>query len=112
MKTPLRILCASLILLTAQIATAWQVASPDNITFHDFKLTGDLNSERAAFTLNAIVKVENPKGGSFDLISGKVALTEVPTHPRWKIRAEGDRYVLTFDRAGEYPIQIKFNALV
>ena len=30
----------------------------------------------AAFTLNATVKVENPKGGSLDLLSGPVALTE------------------------------------
>ncbi|HLX68677.1 MAG TPA: hypothetical protein VKV04_03525, partial [Verrucomicrobiae bacterium] len=114
MKTPLRILCATLILLIAQIASAWQVASPapDNITLRDFKLIGDLNSERAAFTLSTIVKVENPKGGSIDLISGKVALTAPPTHPHWKIRAEQDRYVLTFDRAGEYPVQLKFNALV
>lgn len=114
MKTPLRILCATLIVLTAHTAAAWQVASstPDNITLRDFKLIGDLNSQRAAFTLNAIVKVENPKGGSIDLFSGKVALTELPAHPHWKIRADSDRYVLTFDRPGEYPVQLKFNALV
>jgi hypothetical protein len=114
MKTLLRLICLSFICITAHVAAAWEVASPtqNSFTLHDFKLTGDLNSERATFTLSAIVKVENPKGGSIDLISGKVALTEVPAHPRWKIRAEGDRYVLTFDRAGEYPIQLKFNALV
>ena len=114
MKTPLPILCASLLLAAGCATNAWEVATPatDNITLHDFKLVGDLNSERAAFTLNAVVKVENPKGGSIDLIAGKVALTDPPTHPRWKIHAEQDRYVLTFDRAGEYPVQLKFNALV
>lgn len=114
MKAPLLLLCASLLACASCTTSAWQVASPnpDAISVRDFKLVGDLNSERAAFTLNTIVKVENPKGGSIDLISGKVALTELPAHPRWNIRAVDDRYVLTFDRAGEYPVQLKFNSLV
>ena len=112
MKTPLRVLCAVL-LLSCFGASARQVAvAPDSITVRDFKLVGDLNSERAAFTLNAIVKVENSKGGSLDLISGPVALTELGAHPRWKVSAEKNRYVLTFDRSGEFSIQLKFNAAV
>ena len=114
MKTPLRLLCASLLLFSGYAAKAWQVAAPapDSITLRDFKLIGDLNSERASFTLSAIVKVENSKGGSLDLLSGPVALTELGAHPRWKISAEQNRYVLMFDRSGEFPIQLKFNAAV
>jgi len=81
---------------------------PHHHTLRDFKLVGDLNSERAAFTLNAVVKVENSKGGSIELLSGPVALTELGAHPRWKIRAEQNRYVLSFNRSGEFPVQLKF----
>jgi hypothetical protein len=114
MKTPLPFLCVALVLFAAPAAKAWQIeaAGPDSITLHDFKLVGDLNSERAAFTLNAIVKVENSKGGTLELLSGPVALTEIGEHPRWKIQAEANRYVLTFDRRGEFPVQLKFNAAV
>ncbi len=114
MKTLLVLLCGSLLLFIGPAAKAWQVGTPvpEGITVHDFKLVGDLNSERAAFTLNAIVKVENSKGGSIELLSGPVALTELGAHPRWKIRAEQNRYVLTFDRGGEFPVELKFNATV
>src|SRR5579864_1941084 len=114
MKTPLRILCASLILLSAYAVCARDVAgsAQDSITLHNFKLVGDLNGERAAFTLSATVKVENSKGGTLDLLSGPVALTELGTHPRWKIRAEQNDYLLVFDRGGEFPVQLKFNAAV
>lgn len=113
MKTLLRILSASLVLLAGYAANAWEVGpTQDSITLHNFKLVGDLNSERAAFTLSAIVKVENSKGGSLDLLSGPVALTELGAHPRWKIRAEQNDYLLVFDRGGEFPVQLKFNAAV
>src|SRR3954469_21944908 len=114
MKTPLTMICASGLLFAVCAANAWQVATPaaDAITLRDFKLVGDLNKERATFTLSAIVKVENSKGGSLDLVSGPVALTELGAHPRWKIQAEQNRYVLVFDRSGEFPVQIKFNAAV
>ena len=118
MKTPLPFLCASWLLFAGCASKGWQAAapasasSPDAITLHDFKLVGDLNTERAAFTLSATARVENPKGGSLDLVSGRVALTELGAHPRWKIDAEQDGYVLTFDRGGEFPVQIKFNAAV
>ena len=51
MKTPLAFLCATLLLLASHAAPAWEVASgaPTAITLRDFKLIGDLNSERAAF---------------------------------------------------------------
>ena len=114
MKTPLLFLCAALLLFTNFAVKAGQAATPvvDAITLRDFRLVGDLNKERAAFTLSATVKVENRKGGSIDLISGPVALTELGAHPKWKIRAEQNRYVLVFDRSGEFPMQIKFNAAV
>ncbi len=114
MKIQLPLFCAVFIALAGCSTNAWEVAAPggDGITLSDFKLVGDLNKERAAFTLSATVKVENSKGGSIDLISGPVALTELGAHPKWKIRAEQNRYVLAFDRKGEFPVKIKFNAAV
>ncbi len=82
------------------------------VTLHDFKMIGDLHGERAAFTLTAIAHVENPKGCSLDLLSGTVALTEVSENPKWHVRVEQNRFVLDFDRSGEFPIQLKFSAAV
>src|ERR1051326_1768298 len=82
------------------------------VTLEGFKLAGDLSGEGAAFTLTGTARVENSKGGSLELLSGTVALTELSGHPKWRLRAEQDRFVLVFDRAGKFPIQIKFNAAV
>src|SRR5438045_9074926 len=57
-------------------------------TLSDFKLVGDLGGEVAAFTLTANVRVENPAGGTLELLSGPVALTAVGAHPNWEISAE------------------------
>jgi hypothetical protein len=53
-----------------------------------------------------------PGGGSLDVLSGPVALTAIGAHPNWNVRAEGGRFVLVFDRAGVFPVQLKFNAAV
>jgi hypothetical protein len=82
------------------------------VTLSDFKLVGHLTGERAAFTLTATANVEDPKGGSAELLSGAVALTEVGPHSKWGLRAEEGRYVATFERGGRYPITLKFNAAV
>ena len=57
---------------------------PATVTLHDFKLAGDLSGERAVFTLTAMARVENRKGGSLELLSGAVALTELSAHPKWR----------------------------
>ncbi len=82
------------------------------VTLHDFKLAGDLAAEHASFTLTATAHVESTKGGSLDLLSGPVALTDVGPHPNWRVRVEQNRFVLAFDRAGDFPIQLKFSAAV
>jgi len=82
------------------------------VTLENFKLAGDLSGDRATFTLTATAKVQNSKGGSLELISGNVALTEVGAHPKWQLRAEQGRYVAVFERRGKFPITLKFNAAV
>ena len=85
---------------------------PATITLTDFKLIGDLNGEQAAFTLAATARVENSKGATFELLSGLVALTDIGPHPRWRVLTESNRFILQFERAGKFPIQLKFNASV
>jgi len=68
MKTPLVFLCASLLVIAGCATKARETvaASADGVTVRDFKLVGDLNKERAAFTLSAVVTVNDAKGGSID----------------------------------------------
>ena len=85
---------------------------PPAVTLRDFKLVGDLSGDRASFTLNATAVVEGTKGGSLELLSGTVALTDLGNHPKWQIRAEQNRFIAEFDRRGTFPIEIKFTAAV
>jgi hypothetical protein len=87
-------------------------AAPAAAALSDFKLVGDLGGDIAAFTLTANVRVENPAGGSLELLAGPVALTGIGAHPNWNIRAEQNRFIATFDRSGVFPISIKFNAAI
>src|SRR5262249_28907629 len=72
-------------------------ASPDAAILDDFKLTGDLTGDQASFSLTATARVENPKGGSLELLVGRIALTEIGFHPKWHLNAESNRFVLIFD---------------
>ncbi len=81
------------------------------VVLRDFKLVGQLNAQSATFTLTATARVANPTGGSISLLSGGVGLTEVPQHPDWRLTAGEGNYVLRFNKAGEYPLQFKFNAV-
>ncbi len=82
------------------------------VVLHQFRLRGRLSGDQAAFTLNAVARVKNPKGGSLALLWGRAALTEVNSTTNWQWKLEGDKYVARFDRAGVYPLQLKFNAAV
>ncbi len=90
------------------------VADPETrqVVLRDFKLTGQLAEQSAAFLLTATARVRNPAGGSLVLLSGGVALTELPRHADWRVNAGGGRYVIKFDKAGEYPLAFKFHAAV
>jgi hypothetical protein len=54
--------------------------------------------------------VKNPRGASVVLLSGAVALAEVARHPDWRIRFENGQFILVFDKPGEFPLRLKFNA--
>src|ERR1051326_2103164 len=103
----------ALSLLAAQKPAAPAKTDPPSaIALQDFKLVGDLSGQQASFTLAATAVVEDSKGGSLELLSGTVALTELGPHPKWNIRVEPNRFLLEFDHSGKFPIQIKFTAAI
>ena len=87
-------------------------AAAGGITLTDFKLTGDLGGDVAAFTLTANAKVEDAKGGSLELLSGPVALTGLDARRNWQLTVDQNRFVAKFDRGGIFPIEVHFNAAV
>ena len=69
-------------------AAALVSAEPAAITLTQFRLVGNLTNDQALFTLTATAQVENPKGGSLELLSGAVALTETGSHEKYRIHAD------------------------
>jgi len=105
-------LAIPIILLCAGWRAAAAPVTQSAITLHDFKLTGDLSGESAAFILTATARVENPHGGTLDLLFGPVALAEIDANPKVHVRVSQDHYILAFDHRGEFPIRLKFIAAV
>jgi len=107
-------LCTTLLLAPALHADRVSEASP--ISLRDFKLVGNLTSDRANFTLTATAHVENSKGGSLELLNGAVALTEISEHKqdraKWQLRVATNGFTAEFERGGDFPIQLRFAAAV
>jgi hypothetical protein len=107
MKTKIvSLIGCALLLLTVSRAAA------GGITLSDFKLTGDLGGDIAAFTLTANANVEDTKGGTLELLSGPVALTRLGARQKWEMTVDQNRFVAKFDRSGTFPIEVHFNATV
>ncbi len=82
------------------------------VMLRDVKLTGQLTNETAIFTFSATAQVKDPAGGTLALLSGGVALTDLAAHPGWRMKLDDGRFVLVFDKPGEFPITLQFNATV
>lgn len=104
MKNLITISCAVLFALAAHSA---EKAAP-NVTFEDFKLSGDLSPGHSAFTLTGTARVEGTAGASLIILRGPVALTQVNSDPKWHLVEEDGRFVIHFDRAGRFLVQIHF----
>src|SRR6516225_1920938 len=103
-----RSLLSLVILLSVFAASGGSPPTP--VTLEDFHLIANLADGHATFTLTATARVEERRGGSLELLSGPVALTELGSHPKWRLRADQNRFVLDFERSGKFPIQLKFSA--
>ncbi|MBM3832676.1 MAG: hypothetical protein FJ403_05270 [Verrucomicrobia bacterium] len=90
------------------------IADPEarRVVLRDFKLSGQLSDQTVSFVLTANARIKNPRGGSIALLQGNIALTDLKTHPHWRLRFEQGRFIIAFDRSGEFPIQLKFKAAV
>ncbi|MCI0536408.1 MAG: hypothetical protein L0Z50_14395 [Verrucomicrobiales bacterium] len=90
------------------------LADPEarQVVLRDFKLSGHIKGQTAAFTLIATARVKNSSGGSLSLLSGHVALTSIEPDPNWRLRFEKGHFVAVFDQPGEFPIRLKFHATV
>ncbi len=82
------------------------------VVLRNFKLTGQLDDQIATFTLTATARVRNPVGGSLNLLSGAVALTRLEPRSEGRLKFENGQFVITFDRPGEFPVTLQFNAAV
>ncbi len=81
------------------------------VVLGDFKMVGRLSEDQAAFTMTAVARVKNPGGGRLELLRG-TALTEFAPTSDWRIRVVDGKFVGEFDRAGEFPIRLQFQAAV
>src|SRR5688572_27183012 len=112
MKT-ISLLGLSILCQTAALAQGIVTNPPkSSVSLENFKLVAELDHDRAAFTFTAMARVEGAKGGSLELLSGLVALTEITRNKNYSLRAESNRFVLAFDREGRFPVKVSFDAAV
>ncbi len=83
-----------------------------SVVVRDFKLEGYLAGGAASFIYSAMVRVNNPRGASFTLLAGAVALNELDRHPDWRLRFVNGNFMAVFDKPGDYPVRLRFNAAV
>ena len=102
----------ALFLFCSFLSLAALRSAAGGITLQDFKLTGDLGGDVAAFTLTASAKVDDSHGGALELLAGPVALTSLGTKMRWQMDVDQGRYIARFDRGGAFPVEVHFNAAV
>ena len=97
-----------------ELALEVSVGDPEarRVVLTEAGLNGSLASGRAAFALSAIARVRDPKGGSLQLLSRNVALTRVGPQTGWRLVLREGGYVFECDRAGDYAIELEFNAAV
>ena len=113
-RTILGALAALLLLLPARadvVPPAVTLIEPA-VQLEEVLLTGNLAQGEAVFRLNAKARVTPRQGATLDLLTGRVAVTEVSSHRHWRVRPGAGRFQLEFDRAGVFPIQLTFRAAV
>jgi len=102
----------TLVVTSKKLSRVAAVAPLAPVTLNDFKLTGDLSGEMAAFTLTANAQVTDARGGTLELLSGPVALTELKANQKWQLTTEQNRFIAKFDHRGTFPVELHFHAAV
>jgi hypothetical protein len=105
---PLITLCTAVLCLSGLAAEKME----PSVTLEGFQLVGEFSRGHAAFTLNALARVQGSRGASLALLQGPVALTEPVSNPKWRLQAEDGRFLISFDRSGNFPVQLKFEAAI
>jgi hypothetical protein len=96
------------------LTLAVSVADPEArlVVLRDFRLAGRLQDERASFRLTATARVRNPKGGQVELLRGGAALSALQPVEGARLLFRDGTYVAEFERAGEFPLTLEFDAAV
>ncbi|MDA1277342.1 MAG: hypothetical protein O2960_25330 [Verrucomicrobia bacterium] len=82
------------------------------IVFNHFDLAGRLHDGVASFVLEGAVRVNGPEGGKLQLLAGSVAMTDLGEISGYKIDFVDGKYFLIFDKSGDYPVKVRFDAEV
>lgn len=82
------------------------------VTWRDFQLRGTLGDAQARFRLTAVARVPLPRGGRLEVLGGEAALTGFVVPEGARLGFERGLYVAQFDRAGEFPLTLEFDATV
>jgi len=91
-----------------------QPADPEarQISLSGFSLEGEISEGRASFALVATAKTRSPKGGALRLLAGRCALKEVHVDGDGRPELRDGALWLRFDKPGEYPLRLRFDAAV
>lgn len=82
------------------------------VRFEDFELTGAIVGDTASFKLAGTAVVRHPEGGTLNLLSGPVALTDYHEDQHAKLEYLLGNYRMKFATNGEYRIALEFNAQI
>jgi hypothetical protein len=96
------------------LAVSISLADPEAraVVLREVKIGGDIGDDSASFVLSAVARVRNPAGAKLKLLSGNVALTGLQPVAGWRVSLDQGAFVLVFDRAGDFPVELKFDAAV
>jgi hypothetical protein len=97
-----------------ELALNISLADPEAraVVLRNMKIAGDIGDDSASFILSAVARVRNPTGAKLKLLSGNVALTGLQPGSGWRVLLDQGAFVLVFDRAGDFPVELKFDAAV
>lgn len=91
-----------------------EAADPEarQVVLRDYQLDGVVTGESGRFELSATAHVASPEGGTLELLSGPVALTDLTMHEGWQLQYIDGRYLAVFQKPGDYAVKLKFDSAI